>query len=337
MPERTLGEYRLERVLPSPGPGQRLFLARHRGDDHPANEQGNGPRSQQPPAPAYFVKAIEIGGQKHEQLRLAQFRHEAFLFQHFCHEGIPTLHDQGEAQGLAYMVLDYIEGCNLADLLALHESRARPVSKEIAVYLCAQVASALHHVHRFEYRDAQGNDRVLEVLHRDLSPNNILISRYGDVYLTDFGSAQSEYMAPELAGIEPGTLGYKAPERLTVHGRASVQSDLFSMAVLLWELLRGQRCFVGPGPAQIAEAILGFDLQKKEYRVPGLSAKLSEVLRKNLDRNPKRRFASAFAVLSRLAQSPEAEQAAQAKADLAQMVRARLDGGLASPLRQALS
>lgn len=329
MPARTLGEYRLERVLPSPGPGQRLFLARHQGEQ--AGEQA-GPTP--PHAPAYFVKAIEIGSQEHEQLRLAQFRHEAFLFQHFCHECIPTLHDQGEAQGLAYMVLDYIEGCNLADLLALSEDHPRPVNKSLAVYLCAQIASALHHVHCFEYRDAQGNDRILEVLHRDLSPANILISRFGDVYLTDFGSAQSEYMAPELRGIEPGTLAYKAPERLTVHGLASVQSDLFSMAVMLWELLRGQRCFVGPAPAQIAEAILGFDLQKKEYRVPGLSAKLSEVLRKNLDRDPKRRFASAFAVLSRLAQSPEAELAAQAKSELSQMVCAHLDDATPS-LRQA--
>lgn len=314
MPSLSLGQYRLIQAIPSFGSDHRLFLAQHQDDEGPD-------------APTYFVKTIEASDHPTRALRLAQFRHEVFLMDLFCHECIPTLHAQGEDQGMAYMVLDHIEGCNLADLLGHRKGECRGVSHELAVYLCAQIASALHHVHRFEYRDGQNNDKELQVLHRDLAPGNILVSRYGDVYLIDFGSAHSPYLPPELQDSEPGSLAYKAPERLTVHSRASVQSDLFSLAVMLWELLRGERCFEGSSPTQVAEAIVSFDLQKKERKVTGLSAKLGEVLRKNLDRSPERRFPSAFHVLSRLAQSPEAENAASAKAQIAQMVCERLGPG----------
>lgn len=309
----TLGDYRLVQPIPAFGSDHRMFLAKHRED----------PESQ---APTYFVKAIEISTQPNQALRLAQFRHEAFLLDLFCHECIPTLHAKGDEQGVAYMVIDHIDGCSLADLLGHRKDACRPVSHAISVYLCAQIASALHHVHRFEYRDGENNERELQVLHRDITPANVLVSRYGDVYLIDFGSAHSPYLPAELASIEPGSMAYKAPERLTVHGRSSVQSDLFSLAVMLWESLRGERCFAGSSPTQIAEAIMSFDLQKKERKVPGLSSKLSEVLRKNLDRAPERRFPSAFHVLSRLAQTPEAEQAALAKSQVSQMVCAQLDG-----------
>lgn len=316
----TLGDYRLVQAIPGQGSDHRLFLARHRED---GEDQ----------APAFFVKAIEVSEQPQRKLRLAQFRHEVFLMDLFCHESLPTLHAHGEERGVAYMVLDQIDGCSLAQLLDHRQIQCVQLDPALAVYLSAQVASALHHVHRFEYRDGQNNEKELQVLHRDVCPANVMVSRYGDVYLIDFGSAHSPYLAPELQDIEPGTLAYKAPERLTVHSRASVQSDLFSLAVMLWEFLRGERCFQGTSPSQIAEAVVSFDLQKKERKVAGLSAKLAEVLRKNLDRSPERRFPSAFHVLSRLAQTPEAEDAARAKATLAQMVSQKLDGPAAA-LRQ---
>jgi serine/threonine protein kinase len=119
-----------------------------------------------------------------------------------------------------------------------------------------------------------------------------------------------------------GDLAYMAPERLTEAGTATEHSDLFALAVLLWEMLRGERCLAGPDEASTRENITRFEIAQASRRVPGLSPKLSEILRKNLDRDPGRRYGSAYQMLQRLAQAPEAQVAEQSRAELGARVRA---------------
>jgi serine/threonine-protein kinase len=119
-----------------------------------------------------------------------------------------------------------------------------------------------------------------------------------------------------------------APERIVGTGDATVQTDLFSLAVVLWEMLKGERCFREATDLKTMDAIVRFDISHSSRRVQGLSPKLSEILRRNLDRDPARRYASAFQVLQRLAQSPEAKDAEQSRLELATLVaqaRAELD------------
>jgi len=247
---------------------------------------------------------------------------------------------------------------DLGTLLGHDQGQPRALSKELAVYILGQLADALRYVHTFEVESASlaASERspedsaetgeaetgeaaagetavededeagsgdgfaMLDVLHRDLCPANVYISFEGDVILGDFGSASSQWLAPEFTASEAGHVAYKAPERVTGSGTATIKSDLFSLAVMLWEILRGERCFKSETELETMDEIVRFDISHSSRRVSGLSSKLSEVLRRNLDRDPDRRYPSAYKVLQRLSQSPEATVAETSRQELARLV-----------------
>lgn len=321
----SLGGYRLIEPVPVLNTVTRLYRAKPEGapEDAPATQ---------------LAKILMPGeGDEHRMLK-AQFAHEANLMRSFSHTGIPSLRAAGTQDGVDFFVMDYVDGVDLAVLLG-HES-GEPISltKELAVYLLGQLANVLHYVHTFEVPRAEDDDtsedefEVIQVLHRDICPANVYLSVDGDVVLGDFGSASSKWLPAELTSSEAGHVAYKAPERVTGSGTATVKSDLFSLAVILWEILRGERCFVAGNELETMDAIVRFDISHSSRRVSGLSSKLSEVLRRNLDRDPGRRYDDAYRVLQRLSQSPEAQSAESSREELAALVqRAVASRGVAKP------
>jgi serine/threonine-protein kinase len=176
-------------------------------------------------------------------------------------------------------------------------------------------------MHEFEIVAENGDVSAIEILHRDVCPSNIFVSMEGDVLLGDLGCALSPWIPQEHMAPQAGHVAYKAPERLTGTGQASVHSDLFGLAVVLWEMLRGERCFAARSELEVMDAIVRFDIAHASRRVSGLSAKLAEIVRRNLDRDPARRYESAYQVLQRLSQSPEAIHAERARSELGALVR----------------
>jgi serine/threonine protein kinase len=339
----SLGGYRLLEPVPTLSSISRLFLARR--DDAPED------------APASALAKILLPGSGEQFAMLkAQFAHEANLLRSFSHPGIPSLRAAGTQNGVDFFVMDYVAGVDLAVLLGHEQNEPRALSKELAVYILGQLADALRYVHSFEVptddgtpaseadppdpdKEAEPDDddddddgvgdgvgdgddgfEYLDVLHRDLCPANVFVSLDGDVVLGDFGSASSKWLAPEFTANDAGHVAYKAPERVTGSGKATVKSDLFSLAVMLWEMLRGERCFKAASELETMDEIVRFDISHSSRRVPGLSSKLSEVLRRNLDRDPERRYPDAYKVLQRLSQSPEAGGAERARQELAHLV-----------------
>jgi serine/threonine protein kinase len=332
----SLGGYRLLEPVPTLSSITRLFLARR--DDAPED------------APASALAKVLLPGSGTELSMLkAQFAHEANLLRSFSHPGIPSLRAAGTQNGVDFFVMDYVSGVDLAVLLGHEQNEPRPLSRELAVYILGQLADALRYVHGFEIpiddvpaaaeADAAADDEgdgdddldiddaveddgfeLLDVLHRDLCPANVFLSLDGDVVLGDFGSASSKWLAPELTANDAGHVAYKAPERVTGSGKATIKSDLFSLAVILWEMLRGERCFKAASELETMDEIVRFDISHSSRRVTGLSSKLSEVLRRNLDRDPERRYPDAYKVLQRLSQSPEASGAERARQELARLV-----------------
>ncbi|HVH98396.1 MAG TPA: serine/threonine-protein kinase [Enhygromyxa sp.] len=331
----SLGGYRLLEPVPTLSSISRLFLARR--DDAPEDA----------PASALAKVLLPGNGDAFAMLK-AQFAHEANLLRSFSHPGIPSLRAAGTQNGVDFFVMDYVPGVDLAVLLGHEQNEPRALSKELAVYILGQLADALRYVHSFEVPidddsaaeqgegasaavedddDDDDDDAVddegfefLDVLHRDLCPANVFLSLDGDVVLGDFGSASSKWLAPELTGSDAGHIAYKAPERVTGSGKATVKSDLFSLAVMLWEMLRGERCFKAASELETMDEIVRFDISHSSRRVTGLSSKLSEVLRRNLDRDPERRYPDAYKVLQRLSQAPEAAGAERARQELARLV-----------------
>ncbi len=303
---RGLGRYRLTDDLAGPSPFSRYYQARH--EDEPGSEP-----------PGYVAKLLQPGRGAEADLRRGQFEHEVRLLKSFNHPCIPTLHASGDQDGVQYMVLDRIDGVSLATLLGHDAGEPRPLTKEIAVYMMGQLVDALRHVHTLEYLE-QGEPTPLGVVHRDLCPRNIWVSRRGDVILYDFSVAFSRWLPAEHDEPSAGTLAYKAPERLPAGAAANEKTDLFGMASILWECLRGERLFAGADDASTRESIERFDISQPSRRVPGLSPKLSEIVRKNLDRDPDRRYRDAYQMLQRLAQAPEAKVAEQSRRTLAELV-----------------
>lgn len=304
----SLGGYRLIKPLAVLTPVTRMFLACL--ESAPAD------------APATHIAKVLMPGQGDDfVLYRAQFEHECKLLRHFSHPGIPSVRVAGAQDGVDYFVMDYVDGVDLATLLGHRSNESRALGKDVAVYILGQLADVLRYVHEFEVPNAAEDDfETLDVLHRDICPANVLLSADGDVLLCDFGSASSRWLSPEHTAAQAGHVAYKAPERVTGSGKASIRSDLFSLAVVLWEILRGERCFKAGSELETMDAIVRFDISHTSRRVPGLSSKLSEVLRRNLDRDPERRYPDAYKVLQRLSQSPEAGAAEQARQELAGLV-----------------
>jgi serine/threonine protein kinase len=336
----SLGGYRLLEPVPTLSSISRLFLARR--DDTDGEASGSAPATT-------LAKVLMPGSGDSFNMLKAQFAHEANLLRSFSHPGIPSLRAAGTQNGVDFFVMDYVPGVDLGVLLGHEQNEPRPLSKELAVYILGQLADALRYVHTFEIPtdtgdgseggsdasdnadddddDDAGDDpseddgfEYLDVLHRDLCPANVFLSLDGDVVLGDFGSASSKWLVSEFTANDAGHVAYKAPERVTGSGRATVKSDLFSLAVMLWEMLRGERCFKAASELETMDEIVRFDISHSNRRVTGLSSKLSEVLRRNLDRDPERRYPDAYKVLQRLSQSPEAGGAERARQELARLV-----------------
>ncbi|MCY1055952.1 serine/threonine-protein kinase [Nannocystis sp. SCPEA4] len=303
---QSLGKFRLVRPLAVRSSVFHLFLARHEDDPEAA-------------PPAYVVKLLPSGSGPEHAILAAQFEHEIRLYQAFNHPGIPSAHAEGAQNGVRYLVLDAIDGCDLAVLLGHDVGAPRGLSKEIAVYIMGQLADALHHVHTAEAED-KGKLVELSVVHRDICPANVLLSRTGQVMLADYNSATSIWLPRENDMSQAGSKAYMAPERVVGTAAASISSDIFSLAVILWEMLKGQRCFKADDDLKTMDAIVKFDAGHPSRRLPGLSTKLSEIVRKNLDRDPARRYAGAYQVLQRLAQCPEAAAAERAQQELGALV-----------------
>lgn len=304
----SLGGYRLLGPVPVRNSVTRLYYAR------PDKAPEDAPATQ-------LAKVLMPGEGEGFTMLKAQFAHEANLLRSFSHPCIPSLRAAGTQDGVDFFVMDYINGVDLSVLLGHEGGEPVALSKELAVYIMGQLADALRYVHTFEIPTDDGKDfRELVVLHRDLCPANVFLSVDGDVVLGDFGSASSDWLAPEFTAAEAGHVAYKAPERVTGSGKATVKSDLFSLAVMLWEILRGERCFTAGNELETMDEIVRFDISHSSRRVSGLSSKLSEVLRRNLDRDPERRYPHAYKVLQRLSQSPEAQAAEDSRQELARMV-----------------
>jgi serine/threonine protein kinase len=166
-----------------------------------------------------------------------RFRREAQAAANLSHPNIVPIFDWGEENGTYFIVMELIEGTSLAELLA----DSRTLSPAKSAQVCAQVASALAYAHR------QG------VVHRDVKPGNILLTSDGQVKVTDFGIAQAVSTEDNLtvAGSVMGTATYFSPEQAEgsmVDGR----SDVYSLGVVLYELLAGRPPFVGDSPVAVA-------------------------------------------------------------------------------------
>jgi serine/threonine-protein kinase len=199
---------------------------------------------------------------------------EAQIAGNLHHRNLVYVHGFGVEDGLHYMVMEYVDGGDLADAV---------LPEPLALHVACELALGLQHLH--EARDERGLS--LGLVHRDLSPSNVLVSTTGDVKLADFGIAKATaHVDLTASGARRGTYAYMAPEQL--EGEAvTPATDQFALAVTLAELVTGERVFAGEAPWQIMEAI-----RADRGNLTGLAEDLAAVVRRATAPSAPARFAS---------------------------------------------
>ena len=226
---------------------------------------------------------------------VARFRREARAAARLSNPGVVAVYDQGSLDGIAYLVMEYVEGPNLRDLMA-----AGPLSVREALGLTAQILRPLGAAHR------------AGLVHRDIKPENVLLPADGSVAkVADFGLARAvTEVTQTTTGNVLGTVAYLAPELIT-SGTSSPRADLFSVGIIVYELLTGEQPFAADAPIQIAFRNVHEDIPSPSALVPDLPAEVDELVSALTQRDPElrpRNADEALALLRRTAASlPEAD------------------------------
>ena len=228
-----------------------------------------------------------------EPASVARFEREAQIVARLDHPHIVPIYDFAEHDGQPYLVMKHIDGLTLKALLS-----QGPLSLESIVGLMTQIAGALDYAH------AQG------VLHRDIKPSNILIDKDGVPYVTDFGLARIALSGESTlsANMMLGTPQYIAPEQAMGNQDLTPQSDLYSLGIVLYELVVGRVPFNADTPYAIVHDQIYRELPPPRELNPNVSPAVEAVLMKALSKNPTDRYASAAALV-------EAFRVAVAEAD----------------------
>jgi len=214
----------------------------------------------------------------------SRFKREGRISANLQHKNIIEIYDYIKEGGLNYLVMEYIDGVNLADVI---ESEA-PLHPNLAASIAHEICQALSLAHR------NG------IIHRDIKPKNILISKEGIVKLTDFGVAR-DLDAPDLTttGMIIGTPFYMSPEQAS-GGKVSFQSDIYSLGIVLYEMLTAKKPFTGEDSHVVVGKICSGKFKSPFWLDPHHSWRLAKIIQKAMKRNPKRRYKSADAMINDL-------------------------------------
>mgnify|MGYP001560887367 CR=1 FL=1 len=167
------------------------------------------------------------------------FVDEAKLSSRIHHPNVVRVEDFGEHEGTYFMTMEYVHGCSLAQLMRELSKRSKRLQPALAAHIVMQVAAGLHAAHEATDSDM----RPLDLVHRDVSPQNVLLSYSGLVKLIDFGIAKARFRAQETKSIRiKGKLGYMAPEQVRM-GELDRRTDVYALGIVLWEMLTMRRYF----------------------------------------------------------------------------------------------
>ncbi len=220
---------------------------------------------------------------------VAMFCDEARICAALHHPNIVRVLDFGEHHGELFMAMEYVEGTSCARLLRNVAAKGRRFPLAVALFIAREVLEALAYAH--DAQDEKG--RSLGIVHRDVSPGNILVSSSGEVKLTDFGIVRSEFIARRTyPGELKGKIGYMSPEQV-VGGDVDPRSDLFALGIVFAEMLLTRPLFPGRSEMETLTRIYEADLRTLDQHGEDLPRQLVDILRWTLQRRPNERPASA--------------------------------------------
>jgi eukaryotic-like serine/threonine-protein kinase len=268
-----LGKYRIQRLLGSGGMGE-VYLARHLG-------------------PAGFEKPVVIKRIRPDLLAdtnaVELFLHEARLSARLSHPNVVQIFDFGKVEDGYFLTMEYVDGPDILTLLTACDALDVDIPIELCCRIISDLCKGLHAAHH--YRDETGE--VRPIVHRDVTPGNVLISSDGVVKLTDFGIAKSEISGDETQpGILKGTMRFIAPELLISPKFSSARPtiDIYGAGVLMYECMTRKPLFDGQGWASTLKAVLDQPIPRLSQERDGVSPHLERTFQRAVERNPYKRY-----------------------------------------------
>jgi serine/threonine-protein kinase len=217
------------------------------------------------------------------------FLDEARIAARIHHPNVVPILEVGASPVGYYLVMEYIEGDTLARLLARAAQRGQRLPIPIALRIALDTLSGLHAAH--ELRDDAGNP--INLVHRDVSPQNVLVGIDGIARITDFGVARAaSRLTATRVGQLKGKIAYMAPEQAAGEETLDRRADVFAAGIVVWEELAAKRLFKAENEAATLSRVMTEPVPPLTTIVPGLSVGLSSVVMKALERDPNRRFAN---------------------------------------------
>jgi serine/threonine protein kinase len=229
---------------------------------------------------------------------------EARLASAIEHPNVVKVRELGFDGGMPFIVMDYVEGTSLAELRRELSAIGRAIDVRVAVRIVLDALAGLQAAHDLK----DDNGKPLHIIHRDVSPHNVLLGCDGRSLLTDFGIAKAEDRIQTTRTHEvKGKLAYLAPERIDKRRMCTVQSDVFSMAVVLWECFAGRRLFRGEEAVDILQDVMNGPIPMLRQIGAQVPQALDDVIARALSRDLDTRYATAsdFAQAIERAAGPE--------------------------------
>jgi tRNA A-37 threonylcarbamoyl transferase component Bud32 len=222
-----------------------------------------------------------------------RFLDEARLVATLEHPNIAQVYEIGFVNGSYFFVMEYVDGADLRRLIETALSRQRWISLGDALYIITHVCTALHYAH--EKRDLDG--RALQIIHRDVSPSNVLISHDGAIKVCDFGIAKAHSRKSEdtQSGVLKGKFSYMSPEQCQSQP-IDRRSDVFSIGILLYELTTLSKLFRGKSDYALIRKIIDDPVPAPSARIPGYPRELEAIVMKALAKSPADRYPTAQAL-----------------------------------------
>src|SRR4029077_11905328 len=241
-------------------------------------------KRQRPPLGAIKRPHRHLSGDK---TFLTMLVDEARLASAIDHPNVVKVRELGFDGGIPFIIMDYVEGASLAELRRELSSIGRALDVRVAVRIVLDALAGLYAAH--ELKDDTG--RALHIIHRDVSPHNVLIGCDGRAHLTDFGIAKAEDRLQTTRTHEvKGKLAYLAPERVDRRRLCTVQSDVFSMAVVLWECFAGRRLFRGEDAVETLQEVMSAPIPLLRQIGAQIPQALDDVIARALSRDLETRY-----------------------------------------------
>lgn len=270
-----LGNYELVKVLGRGGMGT-VYKARQAGSE------------------SWVAIKVLAGGVFADSAARERLKREAQTLARLRHPGIVKILEVGEMEGLPFLVMEFVDGPDLSELV-----RGHPLEPGRAAALVAEAAESIQSAHE------------LGILHRDLKPANILLGPDNRPLVTDFGLAIADWMSPDLtrSGQILGSPDYSSPEQISAHrGALSPSSDIYSLGAVLFHLLTGRPPFAAATPADLLQQVLHREALPPSRLNPAVPVSLDAICLRCLEKNPKNRFhtaASLAVALRRFVDQPQ--------------------------------